>query len=214
MKIIVFNHSHGLGPSIIACCPSCGRDATFERIEGIEDLMIPPQKYLGQRRCPNSSCRSHLFFIWDRGNTLVTFPAQRIDFNKQNIPQTVISTFEEAVSCHASGCFIAAAMMIRRTLEEICLDKGSTGNNLKEKIESLKDKIVIPKELFDGMNDLRLLGNDAAHIESKTFETIGKEEIEISIEFTKEILKAVYQYSHLLSKIKDLKIKNKTINNA
>lgn len=57
------------------------------------------------------------------------------------------------------------------------------------------------------MDDLRLLGNDAAHIEAKTFSEIGKEEIEISIDFTKEILKAVYQYENLLDKLKKLKEK-------
>jgi hypothetical protein len=55
------------------------------------------------------------------------------------------------------------------------------------------------------MQELRLLGNDAAHIESQTFNEIGKNEIEVSIEFTKEILKAVYQYENLLEKIRGLK---------
>lgn len=55
------------------------------------------------------------------------------------------------------------------------------------------------------MDELRLLGNDAAHIESNEFEKIGKPEIEISIEFTKEILKGVYQYEGLLSRLRGLK---------
>ena len=55
------------------------------------------------------------------------------------------------------------------------------------------------------MQELRLLGNDAAHIEADTFEKIGKDELEISIEFTKEILKAVYQYESLLEKLRSLK---------
>ena len=71
-------------------------------------------------------------------------------------------------------------------------------------------KIVIPRELLEGMQELRLLGNDAAHIESQTFNEIGKNEIEISIEFTKEILKAVYQYESLLDKIRSLKIDEKS----
>jgi hypothetical protein len=66
---------------------------------------------------------------------------------------------------------------------------------------------MIPIELINGMDDLRLLGNDAAHIENKTFEEIGNDEIEISIEFTKEILKATYQYEHLLQRLKSLKTK-------
>lgn len=95
--------------------------------------------------------------------------------------------------------------MIRKTLEEICSHEGSTGDNLKKRLKELGSKIMIPKELLEGMDELRLLGNDAAHIEANTFEQIGKTEIEISIEFTKEILKATYQYEGLLSKLRSLK---------
>jgi hypothetical protein len=62
-----------------------------------------------------------------------------------------------------------------------------------------------PQELLDGLGDLRLLGNDAAHIESQEFNTVGKEEVEIGIQFTKEVLKAVFQYSDLLGKLRSLK---------
>jgi hypothetical protein len=34
---------------------------------------------------------------------------------------------------------------------------------------------------------------------------VGKEEVEVGIEFAKEVLKAVYQYSALLSKLRALK---------
>jgi ribonuclease I len=35
--------------------------------------------------------------------------------------------------------------------------------------------------------------------------TVGQEEVEISIQFTKEVLKAVFQYSSLLGKLRSLK---------
>lgn len=96
--------------------------------------------------------------------------------------------------------------MIRKTLEEICLDREAKGKNLKDRIADLGTKILIPRELLDGIDDLRLLGNDAAHIENKTFSEVGKEEIEVSIEFVKEILKAVYQYESLLGRLRKLKV--------
>jgi hypothetical protein len=37
---------------------------------------------------------------------------------------------EEAVACHAAECFIAAAIMVRKTLEELCRERGATGANL------------------------------------------------------------------------------------
>jgi hypothetical protein len=95
--------------------------------------------------------------------------------------------------------------MVRKTLEELCNDRGATGSNLKERLISLGKKVVLPIELLDGLDDLRLLGNDAAHIESQEFNKVGREEVEIGIEFAKEVLKAVYQYSALLGRLRGLK---------
>ncbi len=95
--------------------------------------------------------------------------------------------------------------MVRKTLEELCTDRQATGKSLKDRIKELGKKVVLPQELLDGVDDLRLLGNDAAHIESQEFNQVGREEVEIGIEFTKEVLKATYQYSALLSRLRSLK---------
>ena len=57
------------------------------------------------------------------------------------------------------------------------------------------------------MTELRFLGNDAAHVEARAFDEIGEEELDISIEFTKELLKAVYQYKDLTNRLEALKLK-------
>ena len=95
--------------------------------------------------------------------------------------------------------------MIRRTLEEICEDRDAKGKDLKDRIKDLKTKVILPQDLFDAMDELRLLGNDAAHLETKYYNQIDKEEVGVAIEFTIELLKALYQYSALLSKMKELK---------
>jgi hypothetical protein len=112
---------------------------------------------------------------------------------------------EEAVACHAIGAFTAAAIMVRKTLEELCRDRAAKGPNLKARLKDLNSKIVLPQDLLDGLDDLRLLGNDAAHIESQEFDKIGREEIELGIDVAKEVLKAVYQYSALVSRLRALK---------
>jgi hypothetical protein len=95
--------------------------------------------------------------------------------------------------------------MVRKTLEVLCEDRKATGANLKERLKALSTTVVLPKELLEGLDDLRLLGNDAAHIESREYEKVGKEEVEVGIEFAKEVLKAVYQYSALLGRLRALK---------
>lgn len=208
MKIKV-NRFQNNDTNIATRCPHCGYFGTFLSTTaclGIYGINGTIEYYLGIKYCPNTNCNGHLFYIKDNsGKILQTFPSDTIPFDKENVPEKVLTAFQESVLCHSNSCFISSAIMIRKTLEEICVDRGATGNNLKDRLKNLGTRILIPKELIDGMDDLRLLGNDAAHIEAKTFSEIGKEEIEISIEFTKEILKAVYQYENLLDKLKKLK---------
>lgn len=219
MKIELDKIRHDRTVNVATRCPHCGHFGTFIPVAG-QDIYTyfnthqgeHISNYLGIRKCPNEKCKGHLFFIANNvKDVLMTSPSETIPFDKENIPQKVLDAFEEAVKCHSNSCFIASAIMIRKTLEEICINRGAIGKNLFKKLEDLGSKILIPQELIGGMNELRLLGNDAAHIEAQTFAEIGKEEIEVSLEFTKEILKAVYQYENLLQKLKRLKDKT---NNA
>ena len=156
--------------------------------------------------CPNRDCVGLIYIITDPAQSVVaTYPVELIDFDATNIPADVKEALEEAIECHAHESYIAAAIMVRKTLEELCRDQKATGKDLKARIEDLGSKVVIPKALLDGLDDLRLLGNDAAHIESRVFNDIGKNEVEVGIEFAKEVLKAVYQYSDLLARLQALK---------
>lgn len=193
-------------------CPACHKQGTFDPIESVKDIAIQKLEggayfYYGQRRCPDSACGAHLFFVYDQNTKqiLASYPPERLDFDSTNVPANVTHALEEAITCHANECYIAAAIMVRKTLEELCVDRQAAGKNLKERIKQLGSKVVLPQDLLEGLDDLRLLGNDAAHIESQEFNQIGKEEVEIGIEVTKEILKATYQYTALLTRLRSLK---------
>ncbi len=187
-------------------CPGCGQLGTFELLVGnSSDFVLDGRIRIGERRCPNADCRTVLFFVWENNRITKSYPALRIDFDKTNIPGPIVSALEEAIVCHANECFVAAAIMVRKTLEELCLERGAQGKDLKERVRDLGTRIVLPNELLNGLDDLRLLGNDAAHLESREYDQIGKEEVEIGIEFTKEVLKATYQYPALLTRLRGLK---------
>jgi hypothetical protein len=194
-------------------CPACRRDVTFDSL-GLPDVKMHVREpafldlLAGQRRCGNPECRAHLFVI--RGNygpepIRVTYPPETIDFDASDIPDRIVDAFEEAIKCHSRQCFVAAAIMVRKTLEEVCADRKATGGNLKAKIEALGDKVVLPQPMLDALDDLRLLGNDAAHLEARVYEEIGQEELEVAIDVAKEILKATYQYEGLMSRLRALR---------
>jgi hypothetical protein len=191
-------------------CPVCGQNGTFEQL-GRTDLGFTSQGLsAGHRRCPNPTCLTHVFVVHEQGRVVASYPPEVIDFDTTNVPTKVVAALEEAITCHANSCYVAAAIMVRKALEELCANRDATGNNLKERIAALGTKVVLPQELLDGLDDLRLLGNDAAHFESNVYDKIEREEVEVGIEFTKEVLKGVYQMSALLARLRGLQAQQET----
>ncbi len=190
-------------------CPFCGRFGTFENLTKDLDgftLLPDTERYvLSIKRCPHPQCHGLVLGILKNGTLFKSYPAERLDFDFSNIPEKIKHNVEQAITCHSENCHEAAAIMIRRSLEFLCQENGAQGDNLKERIESLCEIVTLPKDLLEGIDHLRLLGNDATHVESRVFSDIGKEHIEVGIEFLKEILKALYQHKDLVSRLMNLK---------
>ena len=188
-------------------CPECRQLGTFDAVNDQVVVITPnPQVFLGHRRCPNHTCRAHVFVAWDAQNkAIVSYPPERINFDATSIPPSVLSSFEEAITCHANMAYVASAIMVRRTLEDLCAEQKAHGKNLKKRIEALASKVILPPGLLAGLDNLRLLGNDAAHVEAKDYSQVGKEEVELAIDVTKEVLKSVYQLNDLVSRLEKLK---------
>lgn len=205
-------------PTVISLrCPSCHHLGAFHGAPSTTDLLVNVRfqdaagrqgamaRHLGLRVCPNPSCQEIIFLSFDKNNDPITYPAQRIDFDSQHIPSKILSSFEEAITAHANRCYRSAALMVRRTLEEVCAEREANGDSLKARIASLGSLIIVPKELLEAADELRLLGNDAAHLEARVYDEIGKEEVEAAVLLCKEILKAVYQLSSLVERLRKLK---------
>jgi len=204
-------------PILSIRCPACSRSGAFHILNGTRDALwqqsdssvngrVSTHTYrVGIRICPVRKCQTVVFFSLRNNRIISTYPPETIDFDSSGLPTPIKDSLEEAIKCHAAGCYKASALMVRRTLEEVCEDKNLEGNTLKDRISALGGAALIPKELIDAADELRLLGNDAAHIEAKTYDSIGKNEIEIAIDLTKELLKGVYQYSSLVNRLRALK---------
>jgi hypothetical protein len=196
-----------IGSTVVSLrCPGCRQIGTFHGLVNVNDVQVGNYA-LGQRRCPNPKCQVHVFVVHDPSHeTLVAaYPSERIDFDTTDIPKEITATLEEAISCHAAGCFRASAIMVRRTLEVLCENRSASGPNLQARIKALGANVVLPHELLSALDDLRLLGNDAVHIESRVYNDVGQAEVEAGIAVAKEVLKAVFQYATLVNQLKALK---------
>lgn len=195
-------------------CPICMHQGAFSPAGNINDLRIAQNvadkttllRYMGVRICPNPECRAYIFVILGDKNTLLrAYPPELIDFDATNLPPNILATLEEAIRCDGAGCYKAAALMVRRLLEELCENRGAKGKDLKDRLLDLGSSVVMPKELLGAADELRLLGNDAAHVVAKTYDAVGEVEATLSIELAKELLKAVFQYGSLLERLRALK---------
>jgi Domain of unknown function (DUF4145) len=201
-------------PIVNLRCPTCNHVGAFHGFPNVHDIgwhqRVPePERSAsfeaGVRMCPNNQCRTVVFVVLKSGQLFKSYPPEVIDFDSTDLPPSILATLEEAIKSHSVGCYKASALMIRRVLEELCEDKKASGKDLKARISHLGSSIIIPQELLDAADELRLLGNDAAHVKAKAYDDIGKEEATLAIELAKKLLEAAYQYSSLVSKLKALK---------
>jgi hypothetical protein len=100
---------------------------------------------------------------------------------------------------------MGAGTLVRKTIEQLCAERGATGNNLMDRIKSLRTRVTLPEELFEAADHLRLLGNDAAHVEAREYNQVGRDEVEAGIDLAKELIKAVYQYKSLVGRLQALR---------
>jgi hypothetical protein len=220
MKVDYKFHTGGahVNPRVVNIrCPICNNNGSFHGAPDVNDFgwqqniaepgkpATPNNIVGGIRICPNPQCRAVVFIVIRNGALVRSFPPQTLDFDATNLPQLIKDSLTEAIKCHSAECFKAAALMVRRTLEELCQDKKATGGDLKARLQSLGKNILVPQDLLEAADELRLLGNDAAHIEAKSYDAIGEAEATLAIELAKELLKAAYQYSSLVDKLKALK---------
>lgn len=105
------------------------------------------------------------------------------------IPALIRRSFEEALTCVSSGTYLAAAVMCRKTIEAVAVDKYGKGQTLAAGIERLHNDRVIDERLHEWAGALRKDGNFAAHDPNAD---ISQEDAKDLVDFTEAILEYVY----------------------
>jgi hypothetical protein len=90
----------------------------------------------------------------------------------------------------------AFAVLVRRLLEMICLEKGAQGRSLFEQLKFLAQTGVIPQQLSDIANGLRNFGNIGAHAAGVQ---LSENEVPVIDALCRAILEYVYGAPHLVA---------------
>lgn len=92
----------------------------------------------------------------------VLYPPVR-QFPVDGMPATVARTYSTAADSFVRALYEPCVIMCRKCLEAFCRELGAFGGTLKEQLGKLGEAGQIDQKLLVWANELRLIGNDAAH---------------------------------------------------
>ena len=126
------------------------------------------------------------------------------------IPDLLRQTLIESIQCYRAKSYTATTIMCRRAIEGFCTLKGVKERDLSISIKKLKSEGIINEQLFEWANELRLLGNEAAHNINISFSATDARD---TLDFTIAILDFTYSFKDKFEKFKDriqkAKVQNK-----
>ena len=135
----------------------------------------------------------------DWGNPKLLYPNAEFHINPI-IPEKLRDSLKESVKCYRAHSFTATTIMCRRTIEGFCSLKGVNEKNLSKSIEKLRANGTINDQLFEWANELRLLGNEAAHNIGIEFSAVDSRDI---LDFTIAILDFTYSFKDKFDRFKE-----------
>jgi len=89
----------------------------------------------------------------------------------------------------------AAAVMARSALQLALREQGASGSNLKQEIDDLAGKGLIPPVMKDWAHELRELGNESAHPKPGQLPTAARDAKDI-VQFMDYLLEYIYSMPH------------------
>lgn len=107
------------------------------------------------------------------------------------VPERLRASFGEAVACFRCGTFTACAIMCRKAMEGLCVEKNIKAGNLAAGLKKLKDEGVVDERLYRWADMLRVAGNEAAHDVNVT---ANKEDARDILDFTRALLEYVFTF--------------------
>ena len=108
-----------------------------------------------------------------------------------DVPGQIAEVYQEAVRALHADCPRATAVMARRTLEAIAVNKGQTAGTLAERLANLASKGVLLQTLADWSKQVRLVGNAGAHFDP--IDDVSRRDAEVLVSFLQQLLRYLYE---------------------
>jgi hypothetical protein len=115
------------------------------------------------------------------------YPATEAQYGPDGVPALIAAEFCEALECHWNGHNLGAALVGRRVLQAAARDiLGGKRKDLQTEINDIPDD-RLNKALKDQAHHVRLIGNDAAHVDP-----VEPDDVRDLLDFVEEVLDVLY----------------------
>lgn len=131
-------------------------------------------------------------------NPIVRYPSRAVGV-EPTWPEVLAKRFAEADTCFRSGAFNAAAVMCRRTMEQVCSELGASGRTLHENLARLEQQGHLDRTLLEWAQSLRALGNVGAHAGT---EDVEAQDARDALEFARAVIDYVFAYKKKFAEFK------------
>jgi Domain of unknown function (DUF4145) len=139
---------------------------------------------------------------WSDDESVQLYPHRK---DVTGTPPEIKAAYQEAKKVKSASP-AAFAVMIRRTLEFVCLDQKAKGDDLKEQLDDLGAKNIIPGTLAKMSHVLRDVGNAGAHAGKQK---ITAHEANVMEDFLLAVIEYVYVAPAKLTRIQEERAKSK-----
>ncbi|HBO3781259.1 TPA: DUF4145 domain-containing protein [Pseudomonas aeruginosa] len=149
-------------------CPFCSERGSFEVEHHAEKKKPNGDKVLNFDTLKCGSCASYIMVLWSTHNghhdyRVLPWPILRLEKYPEHWPEAVGRYWLQAKRSLKDQNWDAAALMARSSLQVSLREQNAVGANLKQEIDDLAKKGVLPKIMQDWAHSVRELGNDSAH---------------------------------------------------
>jgi hypothetical protein len=127
------------------------------------------------------------------------------------VPGTLLREQQEAQKCLKAGAYTAAVVMVRRTLEGVCVQHGITKKPLQKAFQEMQETGLIEGRLLEWAQELRILGNEGAHFSGRA---VSRQDAEDSLALAEALLDYLYVFSAQFEKFKQRRQEQKAVPDA
>lgn len=186
-------------------CPFCNERGSCTPVYQAEKRKPNSGKTLHFDTLKCANCAGYVLVLWSAGEyatsltglydyRVLPWPLRLDDFPDYWPPEVGRYCLQAHRSIKDEN-WDAAAMMARSSLQVALRDQGATGSNLKQEIDDLAFKGVLPPIMKEWAHEVRELANDSAHPEPGQPATDPKDARDL-IQFLDFLLEVTYGLPH------------------